>query len=666
MKTVSSWDDSVLNINFISNSYAERLNNAGIFTVGDLLMQIPYKYRDTSQIEPISKLIENKEGMILGEVASITRIRAGRYILVKANIFDDSGRIEAVWFNQPYIINTIKKGNKYLFEGKITEKGRYRSLNSPQYELWEEDIETKKIHLGRITPFYESIGGLSSKWIRSKISSLKEIIPALKQEELSENLLKKYDLITENEALLKIHFPETFEDIDIARKRLGFDELLNLSIKIEKELDERRKYKAISLNINEKIEKDFFLKLPYILTKDQHKAIEEIKLSLKQNYPMNRLLNGDVGSGKTVVAVLSALVAFSSGYSTLFMAPTTILAQQHYKSIKEMLKDINIDVLLLTSNNKMEIKEETPSIIIGTHAILHAKKLPKKIGLVIVDEQHRFGVLQRNKLKDLTTIGESVHPHYLTMTATPIPRTLTHILYGDMEISIIKELPKNRTPIKSYLVPHEKRDNCLEWIKKKIVESNYIEQAFFILPLIEETEKIDAKSAVDTYKKLSTGIYKDLNVGLLHGKLSEDEKNDILLKFNEKQINILVSTSVIEVGIDIPDATMMVIENAERFGLAQLHQFRGRIGRGKLESHCFVFAGDNVAKTSDANKRLKYFCTHLSGFDVAEYDLHSRGPGEVYGVMQSGIPKFKIADVLDLESVKLAREVAKIIMNYKL
>jgi ATP-dependent DNA helicase RecG len=378
----------------------------------------------------------------------------------------------------------------------------------------------------------------------------------------------------------------------------------------------------------------------------------------------------------------------------LVMAPTTILAQQHYNSFKAMLEQLGIRVILKTSNEKtsksnkntadtLELLKltETPTVIIGTHALLYDKQLPKNVALVVVDEQHRFGVKQRATLSDMKT-AENVAPHYLSMTATPIPRTLTTVLYGDMEVSFIKTMPSNRLTIKSFYVPDKKRADCFSWVKKHITESNFENQAFVIFPLIQESEKVEAKAAITEYEKLSKSVFKDLKVGLLHGQLKQQEKDDILMKFRNKEFNVLVATSVVEVGIDIPDATVMIIENAERFGLAQLHQFRGRVGRGDKQSYCYVLSGGEKASSPDSEdannlestesakeqkekavERLKYFCTHPSGFDVAQFDLQNRGPGEVYGDIQSGIPNLKIANILDLELLTKARRSAQMLMN---
>jgi len=659
-KQINSLSDSVSNINLISPVVEKLLSSHGVVTIKDLLFTLPFKYKDTSNILTIEKLKEQGEGSIIGLVENITVLRTHRFVIVKARVSDESGKIDVVWFNQAFLINVIKKGKLYLFEGKVRTKGRFVSLSSPDYEIINEEGELSKVHLGRITPFYSSIERLSSKWLRSRIASLKG---------------KIHELFEENkelaDAIYKVHFPDSFDEVNNAREKLADDELLRFALEIERTKKALSGRSARNIKIDKELVKEFIDSLDFILTADQKKAIDEICYDISRDTPMYRLLNGDVGSGKTIVAVIAMLMAIKSDLSVIYLAPTTILAQQHYQNIKKILKKYGTSVVLQIGGGNSFIVN-SPTIIIGTHAILYNTHLPQNVGLVIVDEQHRFGVQQREKLKnisysealDLFIPDESKHyPHYLTMTATPIPRTLTHILYGDMDVSIIKTMPQDRLPVKTYLIESEKEPDCYKWIHEKIVKSDFKEQAFIIYPLIDDSELSDAKAAKSGYEELSKTVFKDLKVALLHGRMKSEEKDDILMKFKEKKYNILISTSVVEVGIDIPDATMMIIQNAERFGLAQLHQLRGRIGRGELQSHCFLFQGSEEKVT--AQKRLKYFCLHNSGFDVAEFDLKHRGPGEVYGTTQSGIPKFKVADIFNLQSLKKARDKAKILLETK-
>lgn len=664
---------------------SEKLEVLGIKTVRDLLFYVPFKYRDTSSYCSIAQLIESGAGMILAQVKSVSVVRIKRFLITKARLEDESGHIDAVWFNQVYIKNSLRIGCRFLFEGKMSVKKGFKNLASPQFEFYdnghEEDVtegenqsksEHKSVHLGRVTPYYQVTEGLSAKWLRSRINYFREKITSLIVDPLDTLTLKEYGICSLSDAIYKLHFPENFEDITQARKRLGFDELFVMSLDIESKKKLRQKVNSFKLNVNEDEISRLVAKADYDLTDDQMTAVKEILADLEKPSPMNRLLNGDVGSGKTIVAVIACLATVFSGKNAIVMAPTTILAQQHYSSFEKLLSVFNIEVDLIISGTKKAVKDQLklnqkPRVIIGTHAILFNESLNENVGLVIVDEQHRFGVSQREKLKNLTFIknGEEYSPHYLTMTATPIPRTLTHILYGDTEVSQIITMPKSRIPIKTYLTPFSKRDDCFAWILKQITDSQLKEQAFIIYPLIEESEKSDYKAAVAEFERLSKNVFKSLKVGLLHGRLTNEEKDLILMKFKAKELNVLVATSVVEVGIDIPDATVMVIEDADKFGLAQLHQFRGRVGRGDMQSFCFVIPGEAIKKTDKSMVRLKYFADHASGFDVAEFDLKSRGPGEVYGVSQSGIPDFKIADITDFDSVINARKAAAKMLDAK-
>lgn len=437
----------------------------------------------------------------------------------------------------------------------------------------------------------------------------------------------------------------------------AFDEMLRIAFRIEKEILLQKEEQAQPIKTDTKLTNRFIKSLPYTLTNDQNSALEIILDEISQTKPMNRLLNGDVGSGKTVVSAIAILNTVNAGYSAILIAPTTVLASQHYKTFRALFKEFNIPVELCISSEKT-ITDANNKLIIGTHAILYQKDLPADLNLVVVDEQHRFGVEQRKSLKTKTQNT----PHYLTMTATLIPRSLTEIFFGNLDVSEIKEKPADRLEIKTYYTPYTKRNDCFEWIVKRIKDSKEKEQAMIIYPLIEESEKTSVKSVLNEFNLLKETYLKDVNVAFLHGKLKPKEKEQILSDFKDKKYNILISTTVIEVGIDIPDVTMMVIENAERFGLAQLHQLRGRIGRGDMQSYCYVIPGQEYTDDEDVKERLKYFASHPSGFDVADYDLQRRGPGEVYGTRQSGIPVFKVASIHDLETLKKARKVAREIL----
>lgn len=643
-------EEPVDTIPLIGPKQKKYLEQLEIYTVQDLLYHIPFRYKDTSNIIPIEQLKNEGEGTILAEVISIKNIwTRSRKVLTKATVMDNSDKINIIWFNQSFLTKNIKAGETFLFEGKLSAKTK--ELSNPAYEKFSAN----QTHLGKITPFYPETAGITSKWLRARLNWLRPKIKKIVSDKLPEDILEKNNLVKLDQAIEKIHFAKDFEEVEIARERLAFDEMLNISLQIEKRKRLREKKKTNEIPVNQKGIDKFISSLSFKLTKDQERATQEILKDMSKSKPMNRLLNGDVGSGKTIVAGISAYNTLLSEYSTIIMVPTTILAKQHYKTFCELFKDTDIEIQLRISKKTIENKRK-PQIIIGTHALLFNTEIPKNTGLIIIDEQHRFGVKQRAEINKKNV-------HYLTMTATPIPRTLTSIIYGDMDISLIIEKPKNRIPVETKFLTQEKREECYKAIARKIKSSKFQEQAFIIFPLIEHSEKIDAKAATEEYEEISKTWFKDIKTDLLHGKIKEDEKNKILENFKEKKINVLFATSVIEVGIDFPDATMMIIESAERFGLAQLHQFRGRIGRGDKKSYCFVIES---SLTENAKRRLKYFSKNNSGFDVAEYDLKSRGPGEVYGLRQTGVPILKVADITDFDLLNKTRKIARELEERKL
>ncbi len=624
----------------------------GINTVRNLLSHIPFRYQDSSNIISINVFKELKEGTFLGEIEEV-KTTYFRKKITTVKVKDDSGSVRLVFFNQAYLQKTFKKNDVYIFDAKITEKNGRKNIYNPKYEKFKLD-KKNQFHVGKIVGVYPETKGLSSAILRRKIFQLRDDIP-----NIFEDPLQSYNLplLSLQKSIEKIHFPEDINDTEEARKRLAFDEMLKVAISIEKEHLNRKKQKAIQIPLDSILINKFIKSLPYKLTNDQVKAMEEILEDCTQTQPMNRLLNGDVGSGKTVVAASVILNCINRGFSAIVLAPTTVLAKQHFETFKNLFKNFDINIELCISTEK-SISDSNNKLIIGTHAILYNQVLPKDLNLVIIDEQHRFGVEQRQYFKQKKVVS----PHYLTMTATPIPRSLTEIFFGGLDVSEIREKPTNRIEVKTYYTPSKKRLECFQWVKEKIISGERKDQAFFIYPLIEETEKSTRKSILNEFESL-TNIFDGLNVQYLHGKLKEEEKSRLLNDFKEKKIDVLISTTVIEVGIDIPNATIMVIEDAERFGLAQLHQLRGRVGRSDKESYCFVIPGNTVEKGSPAEERLLYFAEHSSGFEVAEFDLKRRGPGEVYGTRQSGIPNFKVASIYDTDLLKEARIFAKKILK---
>ncbi len=451
------------------------------------------------------------------------------------------------------------------------------------------------------------------------------------------------------DCLHKLHFPQSDEDIKVAHKRYSFQELFEIALKVQASIFANKTKPAPNIQVSPASHNEFLTNLPFELTQDQANAITETIEDLQKAYPTKRLINGDVGAGKTVVAAGIINQVLRDNKSAIIMAPTTILANQHFESLSKFFKG----KIELCVSGDAEIKAQSNVLIIGTQAILHSQELPEDTALLIVDEEHRFGVKQRNQIPKLKF--NDLYPHYISMTATPIPRTLTNIIYGDMKVSMIKQLPSKRKPISSRVVEEHKLQDCLNWIANQCREEN--KQAYIIYPLVDKSDELELVSAIEAYDQLTESIFKDIKVGLMHGKLNSQEKDKVLNDFAANKTKILISTTVIEVGIDVPNSSIILINHAERFGLAQLHQLRGRVGRGEVASHCFVSPSKN--STEEALKRLKYFSEHSSGFDVSEYDLKRRGPGEVYGTKQSGIPDLKVADVNDLEMVKFASKLAR-------
>lgn len=577
------------------------------------------------------------------------------------SVEDATGKIMVVWFNQPFLIKTLYPGRLVSLSGKVGWFSRKLCLNSPDYEILDSE-EGETFHTGRFVPIYAETAGLSSKWIRTKIRGAFAEVPI--EEYLPQDFLAKKNFVGFKEAIREVHFPKDLKEVEEGRRRLAFNELLNLQLKSEyRKLNWSKNKVKNKLKIaTPKINK-FIDSLPFKLTGSQEKVTTEILNDLGKDIPMNRLLEGDVGSGKTVVAAVGAFASFLNGYQSLIMAPTQILANQHYQTLKKLFGKFNIRISLLTSSVK-KIELGRSDIFIGTHSLIHSKVDFDKVAFVVIDEQHRFGVEQRQHLINLSAqAGKSGTPHVLTMTATPIPRTVALTTYGDLDLSVLTESPKGRLKITTWVVPEQKRKGAYGWIEKQIKESE--SQAFIICPLIEDSEAetlADVKSVTSEFEKLKK-IFKNLKLGLLHGRLKVQEKESVLKNFKDGKTDILVSTPVVEVGIDIPNATIMVVEAGERFGLAQLHQLRGRVGRSEKQSYCLLFSNfhSGVAYT-----RLKAMEKSHSGFELAELDLKLRGPGEIFGTAQSGFPELKVANWGDIELIKDAKDTAAdIIKNPK-
>jgi len=645
---------SVTKLPLVGPAYARRLEKLGIETLEDLLFHIPHRYIDYRLISVIGRVQVGETVTIQGNVDSIKNIytKFGKRIQL-TQVTDKTGSMQVVWFNQPYLVNSIRKDEKYSFSGKCDWFDRKKSLISPEYENIQDGLNT--VHTARLVPVYPETARLSSKWIRGKISNLFSTSINEIKEYLPDELISKLNYPTIIDSLHYVHYPNELDQAEKGRERLAFDELLFYQLRSLYRKSDWQKIKTVhSLKVDKKILEKFKKGLPFSLTFSQERSIQEILKDVAKNYPMNRLLEGDVGSGKTVVAAAGAFAAFVNGYQSVFMAPTQILANQHFNTLKSIFDPYKVRVSLVTSEGVKKDLGKT-DIFVGTHALIHKKLDFDNVALVVIDEQHRFGVEQRAHLVNKSETKRS-SPHILTMTATPIPRTIALTVYGDLDLSTLTELPEGRKPITTWLVPPEKRGAAYNWIRNFIKKE--VIQAFIVCPLIEESHvetMKQVKAATAEYKKLQE-VFKDLNIGLLHGKQSAKEKNGTLDAFKRGELHILVSTPVVEVGIDVPNATIMIIEAAERFGLAQLHQLRGRIGRGEKKSYCLLFT---ESKSQKVLNRLKALKENKSGFELSELDLKLRGPGEMYGTKQHGFPELKIASWSDAGLIKMTREVAQ-------
>lgn len=654
---------SIKYIKGVGEARAKLFSKLNIFTVRDLIEYYPRQYEDRSIHKPIDQLVDGEScginAMIISKV-SVNRVRKGLTVC-KLLAKDTSGVIAVTWYNQEYIKSVFEIGQEYNFFGKILKRGQIFEMQNPVYEHIKGNNMESRV-LGKIIPVYNTTAKLTQNIIRTTVESALSMyasgMPATElQEEVFDPLPKsiriKFNLIDLNKAIKSIHFPENEEALNQSRKRLIFEELFMLQVgllNIKRNLTEDKT--GVKFGQTEDINV-FKESLPFKLTNAQEKTFLEIKRDMESSKVMNRLVQGDVGSGKTIVAAMSLYKAVKNGYQGALMVPTEILAEQHFQSIRPLFEGFGIKTALITGSTKASIKNKVIQelsngeidIVIGTHALIEDKIEFSKLGLVVTDEQHRFGVRQRAVLA-----GKGQNPDVLVMTATPIPRTLALILYGDLDISIIDELPPGRKAIKTYAVDNNMRPRINKFIRDRVSEGR---QVYIVCPLVEESENIEASSAKELSEKIASEDFRDLRVGLIHGKLKPKEKDAIMHSFVSGEIDILVSTTVIEVGVNVPNATVMVIENAERFGLAQLHQLRGRVGRGSEQSYCILY---NNGKGKISRERMKIMEKTCDGFIVSEKDLELRGPGEFFGVRQHGIPEFKIANIYrDMEVLKVAQ-----------
>lgn len=640
----------------------QKFKALGISTLWHLLCYTPFRYEDYSRLVPISRVQEGETVTIQGTIQKFTPVATrSRLTMQKVTLADASGPIEITWFNQPYLLNVLKKGQTISVAGTVKHFGNRLTLDPKEYEILVTPDQPLR-HTGRLIPVYSTTYGLSIRIVREKISLLfdrfitPEYLEAL--EILPESLLTTNHLLPEGEAFRTIHFPQTIAEAKQARERLAFDELftVQLASSIIKQQWQKEKvgnpFDITSPPIQQAID-TFIAGLPFTLTQAQKKVTQDILSDLSKTTPMNRFVQGDVGSGKTVVAAIAAYAAHLNKFQSVIMAPTEILAQQHFTTISRLLEPYHISVGLHTRSHKLKPAEiDQFQVIIGTHALLTEKISFQKVGLVVIDEQHRFGVAQRAALKE-----KGITPHLLTMTATPIPRTVALTLYGELDLSVIDEMPKGRLPIKTAVIPENKREKAYDWIKQQIGTHGI--QVFIICPLIEESEAEtmqSVKAATKEYEYLKKHVFQNQRVILIHGKMKAKEKDAVMADFKAKKYDILVSTSVVEVGIDIPNATVMIIEGAERYGLAQLHQLRGRVGRGDTQSYCFLFTTNSGQNFS---QRLKFFSHTTSGMKLSEYDMEHRGVGEVYGTKQSGLDELQYADLTNLPLIEATKKAAQ-------
>src|SRR3984885_6202654 len=688
----------------IGPKMAEILATKGIATVGDLLHYLPFRYEDRLNPRGIAELRPGEMATVIGEVRNSGLFRTRKMPIFQLTVGQGRSRLKCLWFNAAYLQDKFKPGELIALYGKV-EQDQHGEMQiiQPQFEMLGEagadgadGKAAASLEVGRIVPIYESAGQgrVTARWFRRVIrTALDDLTPDL-AETIPAAVRERLALVSPREALWKVHWPEageSFEELQSSRTpahiRLIFEELFFIELGLERKRRQQKSETGITFRLDDRVREAIKKILPFHPTAAQKRVLKEIADDMQKPSPMRRLLQGDVGSGKTIVSFQAAIIAIENSYQVALMAPTEILAQQHYFSARRILENAGYRIVLLTGSLEADRKREirrhiaqgNAQLVIGTHALLEEKVEFAKPGLVIVDEQHRFGVLQRLKLMKKSGeadengrasrggTGESARPHrglaepdVLVMTATPIPRTLALTLYGDLDLSILDELPPGRTPIVTRRITDDRSPEVWDFVRKQVAKGH---QVYVVYPVIAENEETELKAAIKMYRELSGKVFADLKVGLLHGRLDSESKDQVMGLFQKGELQILVATTVIEVGVDVPNATVMVIEHAERFGLAQLHQLRGRIGRGAAKSFCILMTGGKV--TEEGERRLDAMVRTNDGFQIAELDLELRGPGEFFGTRQAGMPNFRVANLirdrqlLELAKVESARFVAK-------
>ncbi|MDI3339024.1 MAG: ATP-dependent DNA helicase RecG [Sphaerobacter sp.] len=658
---VASLREPVTALPGVGEQRAKQLASLGVRTIEDLLYLVPRRHRDYSRIQPIgSSLFFRHECTVQGQIVSVEqeRTRTGKTMVV-AEVADGTGSIRAIWFN-PYLARQLRPGMQIALSGRIEHQRGILCFRNPEWESLDEAM----LHTGRLVPIYPLTRGLYQKQIRHLTRLALDATAGLIVDPLPEEMRQRHRLMPLAVALEQVHYPASPEDERAARQRLAFDEFLVLQIGLVQRKVEWQAQAGHAFRVDEELLSTFEARLPFRLTGAQSRALGEILADMARPRPASRLLQGDVGSGKTVVAAAAALVAVADGFQVAILAPTEILAEQHARNftrLYEVLPEARRPRLALLTGSTPGRERETIAtglrsgaldILVGTHAILEEHVEFARLGLAVIDEQHRFGVLQRARLR-----AKGYNPDVLVMTATPIPRSLALVLHGDLDVSIIDELPPGRQAVATRWIESDRRPDAYRFIRKQVEAGR---QAFIIYPLVEESEAIDARAATVEYERLATEVFPDLRLGLLHGRMRPAEKDAIMTAFRDHEIDILVSTSVVEVGIDVPNATVMLIEGADRFGLAQLHQFRGRVGRGAARSYCILVADD---VSDEGQRRLEALVQTQDGFRLAEIDLELRGPGEFFGTRQSGLPDLRFASLGDLATLQQARDEAHRVLS---
>jgi ATP-dependent DNA helicase RecG len=667
---------------------AEVLAAKGIQTVGDLLHYLPFRYEDRLNPRLVAELRAGEMATVIAEVRNSGLFRTRRMPLFQLTVGQGRTKLKCLWFNAAYLQDRFQAGQMVALYGKVeADRDGQLQIMQPQFEILGDlneeggaDEAEKKaaasLEIGRIVPIYESAGQgkLTSRWFRRVIRwTLENLSPHL-HDPIPAAVRAHLSLASPREALLKVHWPdagESFNDLQSSRTpahiRMIFDELFFIELGLELRRREQKAQTGIVFQLNNGVREAIKKVLPFHPTAAQKRVLKEIAADMQAPSPMRRLLQGDVGSGKTIVAFQAAIIAMENGCQVALMAPTEILAQQHYFSARQILERAGYRIVLLTGSLEQERKRDVrrhiargdAQLIIGTHALIQDRVEFENLGLVVVDEQHRFGVMQRLKLmRKSDEASKAAEPDVLVMTATPIPRTLALTLYGDLDLSVLDELPPGRTPVVTRALPDERVSEVWDFVRKQIAAGH---QAYVVYPVIEEDEERELKAARQMYRQLQEKIFPNLRVGLLHGRLDADEKEHIMREFQQGKIEILVATTVIEVGVDVPNATVMVIEHADRFGLAQLHQLRGRIGRGAAKSYCVLMRGGKVSE--EGERRLDAMARSNDGFQIAELDLELRGPGEFFGTKQAGIPSFRVANIIrDRQLLEAAKREAAFVI----